>query len=102
EAWDSDADPSIVGHETWRPHGAYIKFKPHDPADLITRISPARFDPEATCPGFLTFLQEVQPEEAMRVFLQDWKGYSMTGDTGAARVVFFLGSGRNGKGAFET
>ncbi len=99
--WDA-AEPAIAGHARWRAHGSYVKFKPHDPADLITRLAPVVFDRDAACPQFLRFLGEIQPEAAMRAFLQDWKGYSMTGDTGEARLCLFLGRGRNGKGVLET
>jgi putative DNA primase/helicase len=27
-----------------------VSLKPHDPADLITKISPVAYDPAATCP----------------------------------------------------
>lgn len=101
-AWDAAADPSIGGHETWQGHGDYIKFKPHDPRDFMTRLAPVEFRPGEGAPKFLAFLDKVQPEAAMRSFLQEWKGYQMTGDTGEARVCLFLGGGRNGKGVFET
>lgn len=100
--WDEAKDPRLKGHAAWRARGDYIKFKPHDPADKITRLAPVDYDPDAGCPQFQRFLGEVQPEEAMRAFLQCWKGYQLTGDTGEARVAIFKGSGRNGKGVFET
>jgi putative DNA primase/helicase len=101
-AWDPAADPSIEGCEAWASRGDFIKFKPHDPADLMTRIAPVEFSASDDCPMFQRFLAQVQPEDAMRAFLQQWKGYQMTGDTGEARVCLFLGGGRNGKGVFET
>lgn len=100
--WDEAVDPSLAGHRSWQQIGDFIKFKPHDPADKITRLAPVDFVPGAGCPQFLRFLSEVQPEQAMRAFLQTWKGYQMTGDTSEARVAIFQGRGRNGKGVFET
>ena len=97
----ANADPAIAGHEQWTTHGAYIKFKPHDPADRITKLAPVAFDPQAGCERFLTFLGEVQRDGAMRAFLQAWKGYQLTGETGEARMCIFHGKGRNGKGVFE-
>lgn len=95
------ADPAVYGHERWQAVTSHIKFKPHDPDDLITKLAPVVFDPDAACPQFEAFLEKVQPEAAMRDFLRDWKGYQLTGDTSEARMCLFLGRGRNGKGTFE-
>lgn len=94
-------DPALYGHEIWTVVGPHIKFKPHDPSDLMTMMAPIAFDPAAACPQFEAFLARVQPEPAMRTFLQQWKGYQLTGDTSEARMCLFLGRGRNGKGTFE-
>jgi putative DNA primase/helicase len=77
-----------------------IRFKAHDPADLITKISPVRYDPLATCDTFDAFLARVQPDEANRRLLIDWEGYSLTGDTSEQKLVMLHGEGRNGKGVF--
>lgn len=87
--------------QSWPSHGDYIRLKPHDPADLITKLAPATFDPKAECPQFLQFLAEVQPDKATRQFLQQWKGYSITGDTSEHCMALFIGQGRNGKSVFE-
>jgi putative DNA primase/helicase len=76
----------------------YVTLKPHDPADLITKISPVKFDPSATCPLFDEFLEYVQPIPENRRFLMQWQGLSLTGDISEQRLVVNVGrDGKNGK-----
>jgi P4 family phage/plasmid primase-like protien len=100
-SWDSREDPRVDGCHAWRTIGNFVKFKPHDPRDHITKLGPVAFIEHALCPTFDTFLARVQPEPAMRAFLQQWKGYQLTGDTTEHRICIFIGGGRNGKGTFE-
>lgn len=74
-----------------------IILRPHEPSDLITKLAPVEFQPEAVCPHYDRFLREVQPEAEMRRFLHQWGGYSLTGDTTEQRLCFLYGRGRNGK-----
>jgi putative DNA primase/helicase len=83
------------------------RLRPHDPQDLITKISPVSYDPKAVCPRYDTFLIEVQPPPAgadddlsMHRFLHQWAGLSLTGDTSEQKLVFLYGKGRNGKGVW--
>ncbi|WP_157784049.1 phage/plasmid primase, P4 family [Bradyrhizobium yuanmingense] len=80
-----------------RDDGDYIQFAPHNPADMITKVSPVDYDPTATAPEFDKFLARVQPKPEMRLFLQQWFGLSLTGDTSAHKLAFLYGKGRNGK-----
>src|SRR5258708_25390626 len=97
-----DADPfkinvlnnTLVIH---RGEGDYIVAKNHDRADLITKLAPVTYDPEATCPTYDRFLAEVQPDEKVRRFLHQWGGLSLTGDVSEHRMVVFWGKGANGK-----
>jgi putative DNA primase/helicase len=75
----------------------YVRFQPHDPADLITKISPVDFDPMALCPVYDKFIGRVQPREAMRLYLHQWFGLSLTGDVSEQKLMFFYGKGANGK-----
>jgi putative DNA primase/helicase len=76
-----------------------VSLKPHDPADLITKISPVAYDPAATCPQFDRFFDQVQEKDDQR-FLLGWQGYSLTGDNNVQKLVLLHGQGRNGKGVF--
>lgn len=74
-----------------------VSFLPHNPADLITKLAPVIYNPDAKSPLYDRFLGEVQPDAEMRRFLHQWGGYSLTGDTGEQKLCFFYGKGRNGK-----
>jgi putative DNA primase/helicase len=77
-----------------------IRLRPHDRADLITKLAPVAYDPAAECPTFRQFLAEAQPEDELRLFLQVWTGYCATGDTREQRIVLNHGGGANGKSTF--
>jgi putative DNA primase/helicase len=106
EVWEFDRDPMRFNVENGTlvfgpcENGDCVKLLPHDPADLITKLASVLYDPEATCAQFDTFLEHVQPDEAVRRFLAQWCGYSLTGDTAEQKLTFHYGRGRNGKGVW--
>lgn len=58
-----------------------LTFRAHDPGDFITKISPITYDPEATCPRWNQFVDEVmEGRVAVGRYLQKAVGYSLTGD----------------------
>lgn len=77
--------------------GDYVKFRPHDPTDLITKLSPVNYDKAAKCDVYDAFLSRIQPNQTMRRFLHQWAGLSLTGDTSEQKLAFLYGKGRNGK-----
>jgi putative DNA primase/helicase len=78
---------------------SWLTLQPHNPGDLITKICPVRYDPEAECPEFDQFFLRVQPKESQRRFILQWSGYSLTGDAEEQKVVVYWGpKGANGKG----
>jgi putative DNA primase/helicase len=77
------------------------KMKPHDKNDLITKLAPVEFDPDATAPLWDKFLREVMQEDDELIdFLQRAVGYSLTGDTREQCLFFCYGQGSNGKSTF--
>jgi putative DNA primase/helicase len=80
--------------------GASIELQAHDPGDLITKLCPVVYDPNATCEVFDRFLAEVQPDADVRRTLLQWQGYSLTGDTSEQKLALFWGRGKNGKSSF--
>lgn len=105
---DLDADKMKINvangtlHIAKRDDGPYVILKPHDPADYITKISPVDYDQHAVCPRYDRFLDEVQPPDEhggrdVQIFLDQWAGLSLTGDTSEQKITFHYGKGRNGK-----
>lgn len=74
-----------------------IEIRPHNRLDLITHLSLVDYDPEATAPVFLKFLEQVLPNPEIRLFVQVWFGYSLTGDVSEQVMALLHGTGANGK-----
>ena len=76
-----------------------LSFRPHDPMDFITKISPVVYDPAAACPRWNQFVDEVmQGRSAVGRYLQKAVGYSLTGDTSLECLFIMYGpTTRNGK-----
>ena len=77
------------------------ELQPHDPHDMITKLAPVQFDPDACCPKWLEFLSTIMADnEALIQYLQRMTGMCMTGDVGEQYLFIFHGSGCNGKSVF--
>lgn len=75
---------------------AFVDFRPHDRADLITKRMDVAYDPDATAPTFRAFINQIQPEVEVQGYLQRAFGLSMLAVI--EQVIFFLhGDGANGK-----
>ena len=76
-----------------------LEFHPHDPRDFITKISPVTYDPNAVCPRWDRFVDEVMMgKTAVGRYLQKAIGYSLTGDTSLECLFIMYGpTTRNGK-----
>jgi putative DNA primase/helicase len=73
-------------------------LKPHNRANLITKMAPYNFDPGAQCPAWLDHLNKIfSGDQEIIHFLQQAFGYSMTGDTSERLVFISWGGGANGK-----
>ncbi|MGI4790202.1 MAG: DNA primase family protein [Janthinobacterium lividum] len=73
------------------------ELRPHDRADLLTKLAPVAFDPTADCPAFQAFLERIMPDPELRAYLQHVLGYGLTGDVSEQCLFFFYGGGANGK-----
>ena len=52
---------------------------PMSPDVLVSKRCNVAYDPGATCPRFVQFLKEVQPDKEMAYFLLRLMGYCLTG-----------------------
>jgi putative DNA primase/helicase len=74
-----------------------ITRKRHDPADRITLLAGADYDPAATCEEFRGFVEGILPKEEVRDFVQELFGYAATADISEQKLFLFTGEGANGK-----
>lgn len=73
--------------------------RPHNPAYFTTTSVPYDYDPEATCPQWLEFLDIVFPDDLeAHQLLQEWMGYVISGWTHYQKGMQLLGPPRAGKG----
>ena len=77
------------------------RLYPHKRENLITKIVPVEYNPDAKSPLWEKFLKEIfDGNEELIEFIQRAAGYSLTGDT-SERCLFILhGRGKNGKSTF--
>lgn len=75
-------------------------LRPHSPAALLSRLVGIDYDPDAGCPLWGCFLEQVVPDQETRAYLQRSVGYSLTGDTSEQCLFFLFGVGANGKTVF--
>ena len=69
-------------------------------SDFTTRELGTPADPQAECPRWIKFMEEVFPDESVRNFVHKAAGYTLTGDTREQVFFFAFGTGRNGKSKF--
>ncbi|MHB9031908.1 MAG: phage/plasmid primase, P4 family [Anaerolineae bacterium] len=73
----------------------------HDRNDLITRMAPVHYDPEATLPLWDRFLDTAtNGDRELQGFLMACAGYSLTGSTAEEKLLFVYGPAATGKSTF--
>jgi putative DNA primase/helicase len=77
------------------------RLRPHRREDLITKLAPVAFDPDAACPLWQKFLNRIMDGNAdLITYLRRVVGYGLTGDVSEQVLWFFHGAGANGKSTF--
>lgn len=95
-----DADPFLLTCLNGTVDLRDGELNEHRRSDLITKLAPVEFDPDAAAPRFRQMLDEVIGDQEVIDYLQRAAGYSATGDT-REQVIFILeGEGANGKTTF--
>jgi putative DNA primase/helicase len=73
-------------------------LREHRREDLITKLCPTEYHPEAKCPTWEHFLSSVfQNDQGLITFVQRFLGYCLTGDVSEQILPVFWGAGANGK-----
>jgi len=97
---DLDADPWVLNVANGTLNLKTGRLRRHDPADLITKLAPAEYRPDADQREWLRFLERVIPDPAVRAFLQRAAGYSLTGLATEEVLFFVCGPTAGGKSSF--
>tara|TARA_Y100000593_G_scaffold50371_1_gene94908 strand:+ start:1511 stop:3730 length:2220 start_codon:yes stop_codon:yes gene_type:complete len=73
----------------------------HDPANMQSQITNTPYNPRATCPTWLRFLDEIfHGDQEMVRYMQQLAGYSISGAITEHIFIYCYGGGRNGKSTF--
>ena len=96
-----DTDPWLLNVENGTLDLRTGNLRPHCREDLITKLIPVPYIPNATCPTWDSFLHRIMTgnKELIR-FLQKAIGYSLTGSTKEQVIFIFYGTGANDKSTF--
>lgn len=74
---------------------------PHDPNIFTTNNLPYEYDPDATCPRFIQYLDQVFKGDTETIdFVQEAVGYAFYKSIPKPAIFFLIGSGSNGKSVF--
>lgn len=96
-AFDADADLLNVGNGILDLRTRQLR--PHDPSAMLTKLAGVDYDPAATCPRWLAFVEAVTcGDQALAEFLQRSFGLALSADQSEQRLWIHHGEGSNGKG----
>lgn len=96
-----DADPYLVNVANGTYDLRTRTLRPHNPADMLTKVARGAYDPEAPGQAFQDFLRRILPDEEVREYLQRILGSSLLGKVRDHALVTWTGEGQNGKGTLD-
>ena len=77
------------------------KVREHSPADMSSIQMSYEYDPDAQCPKWLKFVNEIMDgREPSIKLLQEMTGYILYSDCSLQKAFFLIGDGANGKSVF--
>lgn len=98
--FDTDKNLFNVKNGTLELRPDFI-FRPHDPADMITKVAGCDYDPNAGYGEWLEFLdQTFEGREDVTPFLQRRMGLALAADTSLECFYIVIGATRTGKSTF--
>ena len=97
-AADFDRDPMLLNVDNGTVDLRTGRLRKHRPDDLLTKIVPVAYDPQADAPRWRAFLNVIFPDRPdLIAYVQRALGYSITGDVSMHVLFLSIGGGRNGK-----
>jgi P4 family phage/plasmid primase-like protien len=97
-----DADPMLLNVENGTLDLRTGQLREHRREDLITKLAPVEYDPEAEAPTWEATLSRLLPSDELRGFFRRFVGYCLTGNVSEQVLVFLNGAGSNGKSTIIT
>lgn len=94
---DLDADPWLLNTPNGTIELRTGELHPHEPDDLITKITGAQFDPAIATPHWDAYLRTSLQDPDLIAAYQRRIGYTLTGDTREQCIFIVAGDGENGK-----
>ncbi len=96
-----DADHHLLNLENGVLDLRAGELLPHDPKLLMTKLAGTSYDPQAACPRWMAFLEEVLGGDGeLMGLVQRAVGYALCGDASEQVIFFLYGTGANGKSTF--
>jgi putative DNA primase/helicase len=82
--------------------GEHTYIRPFDPDDFLTYQLPYKYDPSATAPRFMQYLNEVLPDESAQRVISEFLGYVFIPNSilKLEKALLLYGPGANGKSVF--
>jgi P4 family phage/plasmid primase-like protien len=100
---DFDSNPWLLGVKGGRIIDLRTaEYRKAQPEDFISLCANAEYREDADCPQFLKFLDQITcGDTEMARFIQEYLGYCLTGCTDEQKLMFWVGSGANGKSVLQ-
>lgn len=79
-----------------------VNFREHSPELLLGKLATANYDPDARCPVWTKFIDDIMSGDAEKIdYLQRWAGLCLTGIAREESMLILYGpTTRNGKSTF--
>lgn len=94
---DFDADPWLLNCQNGTIDLRTGELREHRRDDLITKVAPVEYDPNAQAPIFAGFLERIIPNADIRGFVQRAFGMALAGEIRDNVLIILHGTGANGK-----
>lgn len=100
EEFDQEADVLNVLNGTLELRARQLR--PHRREDMLTKVAPAEWDPEARCDLWEQVLERTLPDAEAQRFFQKAAGATILGRSGADILVLIHGPTRSAKGTAQS
>jgi len=96
-----DANPYELNVRTGVLNLEALEFATHNPSQLVTKMAPVSWRPDAECPFWESFIDEITcHDKELAAYLQRKCGYCLSGSTKEEVMPILYGGGANGKSLY--